>query len=55
MDLVVELDRGAIDLIRLVGLEREIKLLGRTVDLLPEPIEKARLRPISNGIANMLT
>ncbi len=46
VDLVVELDREArIDLIRLVGLEREIgELLGRTVDLLPEPIEKARLR-----------
>ena len=43
--------RRASHLIRLVGLEREIgELLGRTVDLLPEPIEKARLvGPISNG------
>ena len=46
VDLVAELDRAArIDLVRLVGLEREIgDLLGCKVDLLPEPIEKARLR-----------
>ena len=46
VDLVAELDRAArIDLVRLVGLERQIgDLLGRKVDLLPEPIEKPRLR-----------
>jgi predicted nucleotidyltransferase len=46
VDLVVELDREArIDLMRLAGLEERIgELLGRKVDLLPEPIEKPRLR-----------
>jgi len=42
VDLIAELDRAArIDLVRLVGLERQIgDLPGRKVDLLPEPIEK---------------
>jgi len=46
VDLAVEFDPGAgIDLIRLVGLEREIgDILGRRVEILPEPIEKLRLR-----------
>ena len=41
IDLVVELDPAArIGLIRLTGLERRLaELLGRAVDLLPEPIE----------------
>ena len=46
VDLVVELDPDArIGLIRLAGLERRLsELLGRTVDLLPEPIEQPRVR-----------
>lgn len=46
IDLVVEFAPDArMDLIRLVGLERELSaLLGRTVQILPEPIEKPRLR-----------
>lgn len=46
VDLAVELDRAAkIGLFSLAGLERKISdLLGRKVDLLPEPVEKARLR-----------
>lgn len=46
VDLAAELDPAArIDLVRLVGLERQIgALLGRKVDLLPEPVEKPRLR-----------
>ncbi len=46
VDLVVELDRDAhIDLFRLTGLEQRIaELLGRPVDLLPEPVEKRRLQ-----------
>ena len=46
VDLAAELDPGAhIDLVRLVGLERWIgELLGRKVDLLPEPVEKKRVR-----------
>lgn len=46
VDLAAELDPEArIDLVRLVGLERRIgELLGRPVDLLPEPVEKPRLR-----------
>jgi uncharacterized protein len=46
VDLAVELDREArIDLIRLVALESHIgELLGCKADLLPEPVEKARLR-----------
>jgi predicted nucleotidyltransferase len=46
VDLAVELDREArIDLVRLIALEERIgDLLGRKVDLLPEPVEKPRLR-----------
>jgi predicted nucleotidyltransferase len=46
IDLVVELDPPArIGLIRLTGLERRLTaLLGRAVDLLPEPIEQPRIR-----------
>jgi predicted nucleotidyltransferase len=46
IDLVVELDPAArIGLIRLAGLERRLAaLLGRAVDLLPEPIEQPRIR-----------
>jgi len=47
IDLVAEFDPAArMDLIRLVGLERELTaLLGRDVEILPEPIESERLRP----------
>jgi predicted nucleotidyltransferase len=46
VDLAAEFDPAArMDLIRLVGLERRLgELLGRPVDLLPEPVEKPRLR-----------
>jgi predicted nucleotidyltransferase len=46
IDLVAELDPDTrIGLFRLAGLERRLsELLGRQVDLLPEPIEQARLR-----------
>jgi predicted nucleotidyltransferase len=46
IDFVVELDSEAhITLIGLVGLEFRLgELLGRKVDLLPEPIQKPRLR-----------
>jgi predicted nucleotidyltransferase len=46
VDLVAELDPDArIGLFRLVGLERRLgEILGRHVDLLPEPIEQPRLR-----------
>lgn len=46
MDLVAELDPGAgIGLFALGGLERQLgEIVGRRVDLLPEPVEKARLR-----------
>ena len=46
IDLVAELDPAArIGLFRLVALERRLgELLGRNVDLLPEPIEQPRLR-----------
>jgi hypothetical protein len=46
VDLAVELDRAArIDLVRLVGLERQLsELLGCDVDLLTEPVEKPRPR-----------
>jgi len=46
VDLAVELDQDAhIDLFRLTGLEQRIaELLGRPVDLLPEPVEKRRLQ-----------
>lgn len=46
VDLAVELAREArIGLIGLIGLEERIgDLVGHKVDLLPEPVEKARLR-----------
>ena len=46
IDLVAELDPGArIGLLRLIGLEQRLEeLLGRSVDLLAEPIEHPRLR-----------
>jgi predicted nucleotidyltransferase len=46
VDLAAELDPEArIDLVRLIGLERRIgEMIGRPVDLLPEPVEKPRLR-----------
>jgi predicted nucleotidyltransferase len=46
MDLAAEFDPAAkMDLIRLIGLERELReWLGRDVQLLPEPIRKRRLR-----------
>ncbi|HSZ92271.1 MAG TPA: nucleotidyltransferase domain-containing protein [Acetobacteraceae bacterium] len=46
IDLVAELDPAAnMDLIRLVGLERELgDLLGREVQILLEPIKKPRLK-----------
>jgi uncharacterized protein len=46
IDLAAEFDPAAkMDLIRLVGLERELgDLLGRGVQILPEPIRKPRLR-----------
>ena len=46
VDLAAELDPAArIDLVRLVALERRLaELVGRPVDLLPEPVEKPRLR-----------
>jgi predicted nucleotidyltransferase len=46
IDLAVELDADAhITLIGLAGLEFRLgELLGRKVDLLPEPIQKPRLR-----------
>lgn len=46
VDLVIELDPEArIGLFRFVALERRLsELLGRSVDLLPEPVEAARLR-----------
>jgi uncharacterized protein len=46
IDLAAEFDPAAkMDLIRLVGLERELgDLLGREVQILPEPIRKPRLR-----------
>lgn len=46
IDLVVELDRDRhIGLFGLVALERRLsELLGRKVDLLPEPVEKKRLQ-----------
>jgi predicted nucleotidyltransferase len=45
VDLAVELDPAAhMDLFRLSALERRIsEILGRRVDLLPEPVEKPRL------------
>jgi predicted nucleotidyltransferase len=46
VDLVVDFDPAAeMDLIRLVALERHIgETLGRSVEILPEPIENPRLR-----------
>ena len=46
IDLAAEFDPSAkMDLIRLIGLERELReLLGREVQILPEPIRKPRLR-----------
>ncbi len=46
VDLAAAFDPQArMDLFRLVALERRIaELLGRRVDLLPEPVEKPRLR-----------
>ena len=46
VDLAAEFDPASeMDLIRLVGLERELgQLLGRRVEILPEPIEKIRFR-----------
>ena len=46
VDLAVEFDPDArMDLFRLVALERRIaEIVGRRVDLLPEPVETLRLR-----------
>jgi predicted nucleotidyltransferase len=46
IDLAIEFDPAArMDLFRLTALERRIaQILGRRVDLLPEPVEKQRLR-----------
>jgi uncharacterized protein len=46
VDLVAQFDPAAgIDLVRLVGLERQLaETLGRRVEILPEPIENPRLR-----------
>ena len=46
IDLAAELDGDAhINLFALAGLERRLgEILGRRVDLIPEPVEKARLR-----------
>ena len=46
VDLTAEFDPDArLDLFRLVALERRIaEIVGRRVDLLPEPAEKLRLR-----------
>ncbi len=46
VDLLVEFDPAAeMDLIRLVALERRIgEALGRSVDILPKPVENPRLR-----------
>jgi predicted nucleotidyltransferase len=46
IDLVAEFDPAArMDMIRLAGLERELAgLLGREVQILPEPVRKPRLR-----------
>jgi uncharacterized protein len=45
IDLAVEFDRDArMDLFALAGLERRLtEILGRKVDLISEPVEKARL------------
>jgi predicted nucleotidyltransferase len=46
IDLVAEFDPAArMDLVRLTALERRLgDILGRRVDLLPEPVEKPRLQ-----------
>lgn len=46
IDLAAEFDPAArMDLFRLTALERRLgEMLGRRVDLLPEPLEKPRLR-----------
>jgi predicted nucleotidyltransferase len=46
VDLAAEFDPAArMDLIRLAALERRLgEILGRRADLLPEPVDKARLR-----------
>jgi uncharacterized protein len=46
VDLAVEFDPAArMDLFRLTALERRIvEVLGRRVDLLPEPVQQPRLR-----------
>jgi predicted nucleotidyltransferase len=46
VDLAAELDPDAhVDLFRLTGLEQRLAaLLGRPVDLVPEPVEKQRLQ-----------
>jgi predicted nucleotidyltransferase len=46
VDLAVEFDPDAkMDLIRMIALERRIgETLGRTVELLPEPVENPRLQ-----------
>lgn len=46
IDLAAELDPDAgIGLFRLIGIERRLgEILGHRVDLLPEPVEKPRLR-----------
>jgi hypothetical protein len=46
VDLAADFDPGAgMDLFRLSALERRIsEILGRRVDLLPEPVEKPRLQ-----------
>jgi predicted nucleotidyltransferase len=45
VDLAAELEPGArVDLFRLVALERRLSdMLGRSVDLIPEPVEAPRL------------
>ena len=46
VDLAVELDPSArVGLFRLMGLQRRLsEILGRSVDLVPEPVENPRLR-----------
>ena len=46
IDLAAEFDPAAkMDMIRLAGLERELtNLFGRPVQILPEPVKKARLQ-----------
>lgn len=46
VDLAAELDPNAhVGLFRLTAIERRLsQILGRSVDLLPEPVEKARLQ-----------